>query len=122
MIRLEKRRRLWLALSIFSAVSAIAGTAALALTALRGMFLLAGMLTAVACHGFYGTVFYYRAYRHTVAMIGCLSSYESGRRTYADIAADASLTPIGAEYFINKIRKLGIAELGDIEQEGLSSC
>lgn len=114
MKRLELRKRLWLILGVFSAVSAIGGTAALALTALGGMYILSVILALVTGHGFYGTVFYFRALRHTLAMVRCFAAYESGERTYTGIADKAYLTPDGAKYFVSKCKKLGIGDMNGI--------
>ena len=108
MDKLRKRTLIYLILGIFSAVSAVGGTAALALSALKGYYILCAVLVLVAGHGFYGTVFYFRAYRAYRAMQSCLVAYDSGARASEDIAAQTGLTVLGAEKFMERIFSLGI--------------
>ena len=94
-------------------MSAVGGTAALALSALKGYYVLCAVLVLVSGHGFYGTVFYFRAYRAYRAMQSCLAAYTRGARKSEDIAAQAGVTVLGAEKFMERIISLGI-----IEREG----
>ena len=110
MDKLRKRSLIYLILGIFSAVSAVGGTAALALSALKGYYLICALLVLVAGHGFYGTVFYFRAYRAYRAMQSCLIAYNGGARRGEDIAAQAGVTVLGAEGFMKRIVSLGILE------------
>ena len=111
MDKLRKRSLIYLILGIFSAVSAVGGTAALALSALKGYYLICALLVLVAGHGFYGTVFYFRAYRAYRAMQSCLIAYNGGARRVEDIAAQAGVTVLGAEKFMQKLVLLGIVTL-----------
>ena len=111
MDKLRKRSLIYLILGIFSAVSAVGGTAALALSALKGYYLICALLVLVAGHGFYGTVFYFRAYRAYRAMQSCLIAYNGGARASEDIASQTGLTVLGAEKFMQKLVLLGIVTL-----------
>ena len=89
MQKAQNKKRLWLALGIFSLVSIIAGTPLLALTALKGVYIPMGMLIAVVGHGFWGAPFYF------------LGLYRTKKRMRIVLAVTEENT-------------VGIAELSDI--------
>ena len=106
MDKLNKARRLWLALVIIALVSIFLGTPLLALAALKGYYVVAGILVVIVSHGFYGFPFYLRAFRRTRIMRVYLSLLNEGVSDGSIIEEHTRLTEAArAEYLERMIKK-----------------
>ena len=101
------KKKIWLALGIFSILSAVAGTPLLAWFAVSGWYFLTAVFVLLVAHGFYGIPFYFRAFARCGSYITVLDKYLLGITDASLISDDTSLTPQTVKLSLAYLKKKG---------------
>ncbi|MBQ7363721.1 MAG: hypothetical protein IJW48_04650 [Clostridia bacterium] len=108
MKKAKRMSHVWLCLSLFSAVSAIAGTLVLALVALRGLYVPMALLIPVVAHGYWGFGFYVRAcYRARLYGRLAALSAELGTRDSDKLSVHVGLKPAAVAAALSRAEQKG---------------
>ena len=104
MKKAQNRKRLWLALGIFSLVSIIVGTPLLAFTALKGIYIPMGILIVVVGHGFWGAPFYFLGLYRTKKRIGIVLAVTE--ENILGVTALSDLTRLKEKELVKYLKKM----------------
>ena len=113
MEKANARRKVWLLLGVFSAVSAVVGAPLLALTALKLEYVPMVILFIFVAHGIWGSLFYFISFSRERATLRILPHLVGVREVaYDELADRVGMTPDGARFITERAIKKGYISFG----------